>query len=219
MKVELNENLELAKAEMAEKGKKAGAGVAVLTAAGVAGPFSGYVHGVPRPRTRWRDAQLGGGAVCCRAMGARGGASGAVRPQQDPGRGHARARKDNRIGEGGWHGSHIRPAEERDRADPRPAERNGRRARVQGGRSDQRMGLDRGEEGRRRLDGERVTSKGGEITPDGAEVSQSMNRMKRLAERNPVGLAIGGAAVGFIAGLLMPSLAWKTSGSGQWPTM
>ena len=50
-----------------------------------------------------------------------------------------------------------------------------------------------------------VTSKAGEITPDSAEVSQSINRMKRLAERNPVGLAIGGAAVGFIAGLLAPS--------------
>jgi gas vesicle protein len=50
-----------------------------------------------------------------------------------------------------------------------------------------------------------VASKAGEITPDGAEVGQGMSRMKRLAERNPVGLAIGGAAVGFIAGLLMPS--------------
>ena len=50
-----------------------------------------------------------------------------------------------------------------------------------------------------------VSSKAGEMTPDGAEVSHSMNRMKRLAERNPVGLAIGGAAVGFIAGLLVPS--------------
>lgn len=37
VKVELNENLELAKAELAEKGKKAGTGVAALTAAGVAG--------------------------------------------------------------------------------------------------------------------------------------------------------------------------------------
>ena len=37
VKVELNENLELAKAELAGKGKKAGAGVAVLAAAGVAG--------------------------------------------------------------------------------------------------------------------------------------------------------------------------------------
>jgi hypothetical protein len=32
-----------------------------------------------------------------------------------------------------------------------------------------------------------------------------MSGMKRVAERNPLGLAIGGAAVGFIAGLLVPS--------------
>jgi hypothetical protein len=37
VKVELNENLDLAKAELAEKGKEAGTGVAALTAAGVAG--------------------------------------------------------------------------------------------------------------------------------------------------------------------------------------
>ncbi len=48
VKVELNENLELAKAELAEKGKKAGVGVAVLTAAGVAGllalgAFTGFL--------------------------------------------------------------------------------------------------------------------------------------------------------------------------------
>lgn len=36
VKVELNENLELAKAELAEKGKKAGTGAAALAAAGVA---------------------------------------------------------------------------------------------------------------------------------------------------------------------------------------
>jgi len=50
-----------------------------------------------------------------------------------------------------------------------------------------------------------ASSKVGEVTADGAEVSQNMSRMKRLAERNPLGLAIGGAAVGFIAGLLAPS--------------
>jgi len=50
-----------------------------------------------------------------------------------------------------------------------------------------------------------ASSKVGEVTPDGAEVSQSMGRMTRLAERTPLGLAIGGAAVGFIAGLLAPS--------------
>ena len=48
VKVELNENLELAKAELAEKGKEAGAGVAVLAAAGVAGllalgTFTGFL--------------------------------------------------------------------------------------------------------------------------------------------------------------------------------
>jgi hypothetical protein len=37
VKLELVENVELAKAEMAEKGKKAGVGVAALTAAGLAG--------------------------------------------------------------------------------------------------------------------------------------------------------------------------------------
>jgi Protein of unknown function (DUF3618) len=50
-----------------------------------------------------------------------------------------------------------------------------------------------------------ATSKAGEVTPDGEQVSHSMGRMKRLAERNPLGLAIGGAAAGFIAGLLAPS--------------
>lgn len=50
-----------------------------------------------------------------------------------------------------------------------------------------------------------ATSKVGEVAPDGEQVSQSMGRMKRLVERNPLGLAIGGAAAGFIAGLLAPS--------------
>jgi gas vesicle protein len=50
-----------------------------------------------------------------------------------------------------------------------------------------------------------VSSKVGDATPDGSDVTASAGRLKRLAERNPVGLAIGGAAVGFIAGLLAPS--------------
>jgi hypothetical protein len=48
-------------------------------------------------------------------------------------------------------------------------------------------------------------SKVGEVTPDGEEITYRMGHMKRLAERNPLGLAIGGAAVGFVAGLLVPS--------------
>jgi gas vesicle protein len=50
-----------------------------------------------------------------------------------------------------------------------------------------------------------VSSRVGDATPDGSDVTRSAGRMKRLAERNPLGLAIGGAAVGFIAGLLTPS--------------
>jgi gas vesicle protein len=50
-----------------------------------------------------------------------------------------------------------------------------------------------------------ATSKVTDVTPDGEQVTQSMGRLKRLAERNPLGLAIGGAAAGFIAGLLTPA--------------
>jgi hypothetical protein len=45
----------------------------------------------------------------------------------------------------------------------------------------------------------------GELTPDGREVRSRMSGLKRTAERNPLGLAIAGAASGFIAGLLAPS--------------
>ena len=50
-----------------------------------------------------------------------------------------------------------------------------------------------------------ASSKVGDITPDGQEVTYRVGRMKRLAERNPLGLAMGGAAAGLIAGLLLPS--------------
>ena len=63
-----------------------------------------------------------------------------------------------------------------------------------------------------------ATSKVGDVTPDGEQVTYSMGRMKRVAERNPLGLAIGGAAVGFIAGVSFPRRGWKTSASGQWLT-
>jgi gas vesicle protein len=50
-----------------------------------------------------------------------------------------------------------------------------------------------------------ATSKVTDVTPDGEQVTQGMGRLKDLAERNPLGLAIGGAAAGFIAGLLTPA--------------
>jgi len=43
------------------------------------------------------------------------------------------------------------------------------------------------------------------VTPDGEDVKRRSMRMKDTAERNPLGLTVAGAAVGFIAGLLAPS--------------
>jgi gas vesicle protein len=50
-----------------------------------------------------------------------------------------------------------------------------------------------------------VTSMVSGSTPDGENVKRRMHGLRRTAERNPVGLAIGGAALGFVAGLLVPS--------------
>jgi gas vesicle protein len=43
------------------------------------------------------------------------------------------------------------------------------------------------------------------MTPDGEAVKERSIRLKDTAERNPLGLAVAGAAVGFIAGILAPS--------------
>jgi ElaB/YqjD/DUF883 family membrane-anchored ribosome-binding protein len=42
-------------------------------------------------------------------------------------------------------------------------------------------------------------------TPDGDQVKHQARRAKSVAEENPLGLAIGAVAVGFLAGLLVPS--------------
>ena len=39
-----------------------------------------------------------------------------------------------------------------------------------------------------------------EQTPDGGQIKHGAGRAKSIAESNPIGLAIGGAAIGFIAG-------------------
>ena len=44
-----------------------------------------------------------------------------------------------------------------------------------------------------------------EATPSGGEVKHKARRAKGIAEENPIGLAVGGLAVGFLAGLLIPS--------------
>jgi gas vesicle protein len=47
----------------------------------------------------------------------------------------------------------------------------------------------------------RLTGKVSDATPDG----QQVKRAAGVAQENPLGLAIGGVAVGFIAGLLVPT--------------
>ena len=45
----------------------------------------------------------------------------------------------------------------------------------------------------------------GDATPDTEQVKQQARRAKSVAEENPLGLAVGAVAVGFLAGMLIPS--------------
>jgi len=44
-----------------------------------------------------------------------------------------------------------------------------------------------------------------DATPDAGEVKDGAKHAVGIAEENPIGLALGGVAVGFIAGMLVPS--------------
>ena len=50
-----------------------------------------------------------------------------------------------------------------------------------------------------------TASRVGDATPNGGEVKKSASRAVGLAQENPLGLAVGAAALGFLAGLAMPS--------------
>jgi gas vesicle protein len=52
---------------------------------------------------------------------------------------------------------------------------------------------------------ESVKSKISGATPDSDDVKQGAHRAKGIAQENPLGLAIGAVAVGFVGGLLIPS--------------
>jgi ElaB/YqjD/DUF883 family membrane-anchored ribosome-binding protein len=45
----------------------------------------------------------------------------------------------------------------------------------------------------------------GEATPDAGDVKQQAKRAASVAQENPLGLAVGAVAVGFLAGMLIPS--------------
>ena len=44
-----------------------------------------------------------------------------------------------------------------------------------------------------------------DATPDTGEVKEGARQAVGIAEENPIGLALGGVAIGFIAGMLLPS--------------
>jgi hypothetical protein len=50
-----------------------------------------------------------------------------------------------------------------------------------------------------------VTSRAGDATPSRGQVKQTTRRVAGMAKENPLGLAIGAAALGFLAGLAAPS--------------
>jgi gas vesicle protein len=43
------------------------------------------------------------------------------------------------------------------------------------------------------------------VAPDGDDVKQQARRARSIAQDNPLGLAVGAIAVGFLAGMLVPS--------------
>lgn len=50
-----------------------------------------------------------------------------------------------------------------------------------------------------------TTHKVGEATPDGQQVKAGAQQAVGVAHENPLGLAIGGIAAGFLAGMMLPS--------------
>lgn len=52
---------------------------------------------------------------------------------------------------------------------------------------------------------DKVVGGASDRTPDGAEVKHQARKAASVAQENPLGLAIGATAVGFVAGMLIPS--------------
>ncbi len=50
-----------------------------------------------------------------------------------------------------------------------------------------------------------TSSRLGEATPEGDQVKEGARQAVGIAEENPIGLALGGLAAGFLAGMLLPS--------------
>ena len=55
----------------------------------------------------------------------------------------------------------------------------------------------------------------GDKTPDSEQVKHQARRAKSVAQENPLGLAVGAVAVGFLAGMLIPSTRVEDEKMGQ----
>ena len=65
---------------------------------------------------------------------------------------------------------------------------------------------------------ERITgvgAKANDATPDAGEVKQSAQRAVGIAQENPLGLALGSIALGFVAGMLVPSTRIEDERMGE----
>jgi Protein of unknown function (DUF3618) len=60
-----------------------------------------------------------------------------------------------------------------------------------------------------------TASRAGEVTPSSGEVKQKTRQVAGMAKENPLGLAIGAAAIGFLAGLAVPSTRIEDEKLGQ----
>ena len=60
-----------------------------------------------------------------------------------------------------------------------------------------------------------ATSRVSDATPDREQVAHQARRAKGLAQENPLGLAIGSIAVGFVAGLLVPATRFEDEKLGE----
>jgi Pyruvate/2-oxoacid:ferredoxin oxidoreductase gamma subunit len=60
-----------------------------------------------------------------------------------------------------------------------------------------------------------LISKGSERAPSREDVKQQAQRAKGMAQENPLGLAIGAVAAGFLLGLLLPSTRMEDEKLGQ----
>ena len=60
-----------------------------------------------------------------------------------------------------------------------------------------------------------VMGRANEATPSGGEVKQGAQQAVSVAQENPLGLAIGAVAAGFIAGMLIPSTRVEDEKMGE----